>query len=320
MTTRVRVLGARHLITISGTRDKRISQLARLQRGRVARWQLLAAGIPGATVDRLAARGQLHREHPGVFAVGHAAEGPLTRETAALLACRPGTLLSHRTAARLWGLTPPGPGPVEVLIAGRNTARPRGVIVHRTRHLHRSEVRFKERLPLTSPARTLLDIAEELPIRQVELALDEGLASEQVRISQIREVIKRNPRRHGAAVLKALLDQRTGSTLSRSEAEEQMAKLIRAARLPPPEMNYPLLGFTADFAWVEHRVVLEVDGYPWHSTKTAFERDRRKDAAFKSAGWDAVRVSRNQVFHDSYAVIALTAMAIARGQSRTKAA
>jgi very-short-patch-repair endonuclease len=315
MTTRVRVLGVRHLVTISGPRDERISQIARLQRGRVARRQLRAAGIPDATINRLAARGQLHREHAGVFAAGHPGEGPLTRETAALLACGPGALLSHLTAARLLKLVPERTGPVEVTVVDRNPTRPRGVKVHRTQRLHRSDLRFKERLPLTSPARTLLDIAEELPERETERALDEGLATNIVRIGEIRDAIARNPGRHGAAVLTALLDQRTGSTISRSEAEEQMSKLIRAANLPRPEMNYPLLGFNADFAWVEHRVVLEVDGYPFHSTKTAFERDRRKDAALKGAGWDVVRISRNQVFHDSYAVIALVAMAIARAQT-----
>jgi very-short-patch-repair endonuclease len=316
MTTRVRVLGVRHPVTVSGTRDERISQIARLQRGRVSRWQLRATGIPNTTIDRLAARGQLHREQVGVFAVGHPGEGPLTRETAALLACRGGALLSHLTAAGLWKLVPDRSGPIEVTVAGRNPARPRGVEMHRTNRLHRAEVRFKDQLPLTSPARTLLDIAEQLTERETERALDEGLASGIVRIGQIRAVIDRNPGRHGAAVLTALLASRTGSTISRSEAEEQMSKLIRAARLPRPEMNAPLLGFTADFLWREHRVVLEVDGYPFHSTKSAFERDRRKDAAFKAAGWDAIRVSRKQAFQDSYAVIALLAMAIARAQQR----
>jgi very-short-patch-repair endonuclease len=307
-------------VRISGSRDQRISQIAQQQRGRVARRQLLAAGIRGDTVTRLAARGQLHREHLGVYAVGHPAEGPLTRETSALLACRPGTVLSHLSAASLWNLTPERDGPIEVTIAGRGTANPRGVKVHRTRRLHRTEVRIRKGLPVTSPARTLLDIAEGLPERATERALDEGLTSNTVRLTQIRDVIARNPGRRGAAILKRLLDQRTGSTVSRSEAEEQMWKLLKAARLPQPEMNAPLLGYTADFLWREYKLVLEVDGYQFHSTKSAFERDRRKDATFKAAGWDVIRVSRNQVFHEPYAVIALIALALGRLQAGAAAA
>jgi very-short-patch-repair endonuclease len=307
-------------LTVSGSAAERISRIASLQRGRVARQQLLAAGITSSAIGRLIARGHLHPERRGVYAVGHPGEAPLTRETVALLSCRPGTVLSHLTAARLWGLVPERRGPIEVTVAGKNTGHPPGVRVHRTRQLDRTDVRFRHGLPVTSPARTLVDVAEELTGRPLELALDEGLASEQVRMSQIRAAIARCPTRHGAAVLKALLDQRTGSTISRSQAEEQMSKLIGAARLPRPEMNYPLLDFVADFAWVEHRVVLEVDGYPFHSTKTAFERDRRKDAVFKAGGWDVIRVSRNQVFHDSYAVIALVAMAIAASRASHNAA
>jgi very-short-patch-repair endonuclease len=207
-----------------------------------------------------------------------------------------------------------------VTIAGRNAARPSGVRVHRTLRLHRTEVRVKEQLPVTSPARALLDIAEELPERATERALDEGLVTNVVRLSQIGEVIARNPGRRGAAILKRLLDQRTGSTVSRSEAEEQMWKLLKAARLPQPEMNAPLLGYTADFLWREYKLVLEVDGYQFHSTKSAFERDRRKDATFKAAGWDVIRVSRNQVFHEPYAVVALIALALGRLQGQNASA
>src|SRR5207344_1431414 len=95
--------------------------------------QLRDAGLSGSTVDRLARRGALYRERRGVYAVGHGGSVPLARETSALLACRPGTVLSHTTAAALWGLVPASSGPVEVTIAGCQTAQPAGVRVHRTR-------------------------------------------------------------------------------------------------------------------------------------------------------------------------------------------
>ena len=207
---------------------------------------------------------------------------------------------------------------IEVLVERKRDRPPAGVIVHRTRRLHPSEVRIRERLPVTSPARTLFDVADELPERAVERALDEGLDRGLVRISQVRLVIARNPAREAVTILGRLLDQRTGSTISRSEAEERMLALIRDARLPRPEMNVPLLGFTADFLWRELKVVVEVDGHRYHSSKSAFERDRRKDAVFRAEGWDVIRVSRNQVFHDPLAVIALVATAIARADTRLR--
>ena len=298
-----------------------MAEVARLQRGRVARRQLREAGVSDSAVDRLVAKGQLHREHPGVYAVGHPGDAPLARETAALLACGQRTLLSHLTAAELWHLLPSGSasGALDVTIAGRQTGNPLGVKVHRTRRLHTSEVRVRERLPVTSPARTLLDIAEQLTERALELALDEGLQSGIVRVNQIRDVIARNPGRHAGTILTALLEARTGSTISRSEAEDRMLELIRAAQLPPVEMNVRLLGFKADFLWREQRVVLEVDGYRYHSSKSAFERDRRKDAAFRAAGWDVIRVSRNQVVHDPFFVVALVAAALAKVLRRSAA-
>ncbi len=311
----------RDVVPVSGTRDERIGQIAAHQRSRVDRRQLRQAGISDSAITRLVAKGQLHREHPGVFAVGHPGHGPLTRETSALLACRPGALLSHMSAAELWGLVRPGhPGrPVDVLIAGRQTARPAGVTVHRTRRLHPSEVRFHERLPVTSPARTIFEIADELPKRAVERAIDDGLERNLVRLSQIRDVIARNPGRRASTILRSLLQQRTGSTVSRSDAEERALWLLREANLPQPEMNFPLHGYTADFYWPQYRLVLEVDGYRYHSSKTAFERDRRKDAVFRAAALDVIRVSSDQVFDEAYAVIALVAMAIARAQARVAA-
>ena len=308
----VKVLGVRALVPISGTRDERIAHIARLQRGRVSRRQLRGAGISDSAISRLAARGGLHREHPGVFVVGYrGVEVPLARETSALLACRDGTVLSHLTAAALWRLVPAAGDSVEVTIAGRQTANPKGVTVHRTRRLHPTEIRFRERLPVTSVARTLLDTADELGGRAMERALDEGLERKLVRVDQIADVIARNPGRRAAAILDGLLEHRTGSTVSRSEVEERVLSMLRSARLPPPEMNVALLGFTADFVWRTQKLVVEVDGFAYHSSKSAFERDRRRDAIFRAAGWDVIRISAKQVVEDALAVIALIAAALA---------
>lgn len=268
----VKLPGGRTVTPVSGPRDQRIATIAQAQRGRVSRRQLLAAGIGTNTIDRLLSRGQLQRVHTGVYAVGHLAPIPLGAETAALLACREGTVLSHRTAAGLWKLRPAGygDGTVEVTIRGRQTARPPGVRVHRTRLLTAREVRLSQGLPVTSPARTLLDIAELVSERELERALDEGLVSRVVRVGEVTDVLSRAVGRRGAPLLAAVLDRRSGPTVTRSEAEERMLGLIRAAQLPPPEVNVRVHGFEVDFLWREQEVVVEVDGYRYHGGRSAF--------------------------------------------------
>jgi hypothetical protein len=152
-TYRVAVLGERALVSVRGPRDARIARVGERQRGQIGRSQLRAIGISGSAVARLIARGYLHRRHSGVYSVGHRAPVPLASETAALLACR-GAVLSHLSAGSLWGLMRgDAPAPVHVLVAGRQTARPAGVCVHRTHGLPARDVRMRERLPVTSPAR-----------------------------------------------------------------------------------------------------------------------------------------------------------------------
>jgi hypothetical protein len=237
-TNLVKVLGVRDPVVVSGTRDERIAAIATVQQGRVSRRQLHAAGIGDGVIKQLVARGALHREHPSVFAVGHHAPMPLGAEAAALLACADGTVLSHLTAATLWGLETPPARCVHVLICGRQTARPRGVVVHRTVQLPAQDIRVKHRLPLTSPARTLLEIADGLPMRQLERGLDQALVNRIVRVGQIADVLARAGGRRGAPRLQKLIESSTGTTtVTRSQAEERMLALIRAADLPQPEVN-----------------------------------------------------------------------------------
>jgi very-short-patch-repair endonuclease len=180
--------------------------------------------------------------------------------------------------------------------------------------LTKQDVTIHRGLPVTSPARTLLDCAETLTPRALERALDEALALRIVSISKLREVLSRAHGRHGAPLLKALLDHRGPSTITRSQAEERMLELIRLAGLPAPELNVTLEGgFTVDFLWRQQRVALEVDGYAWHHTKSAFERDRRKDAFLKRAGLDLARVTWDQMRDEPLAIIAKLATTIALG-------
>jgi very-short-patch-repair endonuclease len=290
---------------VSGTRDQKIAAIAARQRGRVARQQLICAGIASSTVDRLLKSGFLHRLHQGVYAVGHLAPVELGRETAALLAARPGAVLSHLTAASLWNLRPQrSDGPVELTVWSVPTGRRAGIVVHRTSHLPSQDVRIFCGLPITSPARALADIAASLTTRELERALDEGLVRRIVRLGEVAEVVERLPNRPGMRALRNLLDHRRTTTLTRSQAEERFLELVRAAQLPVPEVNVPLHGFTVDFLWREQGVVVEVDGYRFHSTRSAFERDHRKTAVLGAAGLEVQRITWDQMDEESFAIVA----------------
>jgi very-short-patch-repair endonuclease len=308
-------------MVVSGTRDQRIAAIASAQRGRLARWQLHAAGLSDSAIARRVASGRLHREHRGVYAVGHATTAPLADETSALLACGERTVLSHVTAAGLWIPHQLGNADrtVDVTACARQTGRPSGVRVHRTRDLSRRDVRMLHGLPVTSPARTLLDVADVLTLRLLERALDEALDRRLVRLSQVREVLGRAHGRRGAPVLAALLDRDHCQTITRSEWEERLLALVRQADLPTPELNARLHGYLVDAVWREHALVVEVDGWDYHSSRSAFERDRAKSAKLTALGFHVIRVTACQLREEPFVVIGRIAQALGRAAARKTA-
>jgi hypothetical protein len=232
----VNVLGVRDPVPVRRAREQRVAAIAEMQRGRVSRRQLLVGGVARGAIARLLAKGQLHPEHPGVYAVGHAAPTPLARETAALLACGDGAVLSHRSAAMVWHLLAAGRS-VEVTAAEGKFARPSGVKVHRTRQLDGPDIRIHQRLPVTSPARTLLDSAGGVSRDELEQAFDDALERHLVRLSEIKDVLARVGRgRKGAAVPAAAYRARVGEkpALTRAWGERRLRHLLRAAALPTP--------------------------------------------------------------------------------------
>lgn len=137
---------------------------------------------------------------------------------------------------------------------------------------------------MTSPARTLLDLADLLIGRDLERVFDEMLVQRLVRIFEVVELLQRATGRAGGPLLAALLERQRGPVFTRSEAEERFLALIRGAQLPEPEVNVRIHGYAVDFLWRSQRLVVEIDGFRFHSTRSAFEHDRRKDAALRAAG------------------------------------
>jgi very-short-patch-repair endonuclease len=295
-------------------RELAIARIAGAQRGRVTRAQLLAAGLGDSSISYRISVRRLHPKYRGVYAVGHDAPVPLGDETAALLACGDGAVLSHRAAGRLWGLLPPEQSDgrqIEITLPPGRSGGPSGIRIHRTRRLDEIDIRKLDGLLITSPARTLLDLAEELETRSLERAVDQGFVRRIVRERDIADVIRRFRGRRRARLLETLASRSEGPFRTRSEAEEAFLALIRSAALPAPEVNARLHGYEVDFLWRDHRLVVEVDGYRFHSTRGAFERDRAKGSSLAAAGVSVMRTTWRQLEDEPYVMVARVAQALA---------
>jgi very-short-patch-repair endonuclease len=310
----VSVLGMRTKLIVSGPRDARIGAIAGHQRGRVSRRQLLEAGLSTGQIHRLTAIDWLLREHAGVYAVGYRSMVPLGRETAALLAARDGAVLSHASAAAVWGIdaVTPDPDVVELLVDTGVATRRAGIRAHRTGKLVPADRRVRQDLPVTAPARMLLDLAAQLDERLLERAFDQALVLGVVTERQIADVVDRAGGHRGRRALTELATDHLYTTVTRSEAEERLLELLRTAGLPEPRVNAQLHGLEVDFWWPEAALVVEVDGYRFHSTRAAFERDRLRDARLAMAGIEVLRVTWRRMERERFAVLVEIATALAR--------
>lgn len=301
----VRVLGVRSVVSVSGDRDQRIASVAAHQRGRIARRQLKAIGVSSSSVAWRVSRARLFPCLRGVFVVGHSAPVELGTETEALLSMREGAALSHWSAAAVLGLWVPAPREIEVIVDIWDGAARPGVHVHRSRVLERRDVWIRKGLPVTSPARTLLDIAPAATARQLELAFDRAIAERTVKPAQVADLLARCGSHHGRGRLAALLARERGaSTVTRSDPEERLLALIRHAGLPDPQVNVPFEQWHLDFYWPDARFAVEVDSYAFHSTRYRFARDRRKDNTLRRAEIEVMRIIDDEITHRSHSLVA----------------
>lgn len=294
--------------------DAAVARIAARQRGVVTRRQLRAAGLgPKAIAHRLQ-RGRLHPVHRGVYLVGHTAPPKLALETAALLAAGRHAVLSHRTAAHLWGLLPqPGPR-IHLSLVDRRSPRPSPtVIVHRPRTLSAREHSTLEGLPVTTPLRTIADLAGAATTSELERAVHEAEVRRLVTRRDLVDAVDRLSGRRGITTLRTVVSEARGRLITRSEAETRFLSLVDKARLPQPEANVQLGAYEVDALWRDQRLVVEIDGFRYHSTRSAFERDRLRDAELQAAGLRVMRVTWRQVTDEPEAVVARLAGALQAG-------
>jgi hypothetical protein len=284
-----------------------VAQLAGCQHGVVARRQLLALGLSPRAVDHRVERERLHVIHLGVYAVGHTVLTPEARWMAAVLAAGPDAVLSHRSAAALWGLRPTERQRIEVTTPRGLRSRP-GIEVHRAQ-LAPDEQTTVQGIPVTTVPRTLLDLASLIDAVRLERALDRAEALRQTDSTTLADLVARHPQRKGTrAIRKLLAEERIGGTITRSELEDRFLAFLDEAVLPRPQINVPIRTangwIEADCVWPAHRLIVELDGHATHATRTAFERDRSRDRALQAAGWRVVRITWRQLHHDPAAVAA----------------
>lgn len=285
-----------------------IVELSATQHSLVQRQQLLEAGFTSRSVEGLLKRRWLRGVRRGVYMVGPPLAG-WWREAAVLLA-HPVAVLSHWTAARLTTLAPADATAdvVWVIVPRGSSGRGPGVKALRTDRLHATEWRLVHGLRATTPARTLLDLAAELSrageARRLEQlaakALDERLCTEK----EIRAVARRHARAPGTRLLRLVLGEDGGPALSRSAAEALLRRHMEASAVPRARQNVRVAGYEVDFLWPDQRVVVEVDGYAWHSSRSRFESDRARDAALTAAGYTVLRFTWRQIDEKPGVVVA----------------
>jgi very-short-patch-repair endonuclease len=300
-------------MTARGWPDRAIAAIATGQLGLITRDQLVDLGMGRGAIEHGLERGRLTTIHRGVYAVAHLALAPLGRQLAAVLACGEAAFLSHHSAAAVWGFEPAADGETEVTVVGRDAARRRdGIRVHRIAAIDRRDVSRHHNVPITSAVRTLLDIAPDLSDRELERVFDDGLMRRAFTRQAAIALLARSPHRPGGARVAKLARVRDrASTVTRSEAEEHFLALIRRAGLSEPEVNVRLGRYIADFLWRDQRLIVEVDGYAFHSSRRSFERDHERDLVLKAAGFDVLRFTRRQIVEEPGLVIARLAHALA---------
>jgi very-short-patch-repair endonuclease len=281
------------------TTNHQIADLASRQYGVVARRQLT---IGQDAIDHRCRAAQLHRVHQGVYAVGHIGLGQEARWLAAVLACGDGAVLSHRSAATLWGIRLGELFKLEVTTGDRR--RHEQITTHRAR-LTPADRTTHRGIPVTSPARTLADLAHVLDHDELTRALREAMFRRLYDPEAIRDALTRRP----STALRELL---TDASVTQSMLEDRFLTICTRHRLPAPRTQHRIGAKRYDFAWPQHKVVVETDSWLAHGTPYAFQADRSQTNALQLAGWLVLRFTWADLTRRSRATAAAVSQALTR--------
>ena len=270
-------------------REAALAALASRQYGVVSRAQLSELGFNREAIRWRVAADRLARLHPGVYAVGHWALTSASRDLAAVLACGPQALLSHRAAGRRHNLLRGAAAPIEVT-APRGCKPKPGIRIHRSRVINPHDRRSLDGIPVTSVARTLVDLADVLSERRLAAAVNEAEVQRVFDLRAIEETLSRLPGRCGRPRFERSLAAYTEPAgYSLTEGERLLLRLCSDYGLPQPQ-RVAIAGYELDFYWRDARLAVEVDGATFHRTRRGFHEDRRRDRRLAVEGIQVARV------------------------------
>jgi very-short-patch-repair endonuclease len=267
---------------------------------------LLAVEVDDAGIRRRVEAGYLHRIHAGVYAVGHPRLTQKARWMAAVMACGQGSVLSYLDAAVLWGFYDRAGRWIHVTVSSHR--RVDGLILHRTRRLDPGEVTTKDGIPVTTVARTFVDLTEHLSEDRLLRAMREAEYRRLLDLDALNAAVERAHGRKRLKGLKQAIAQHRPGQIIRGELEHHFAELRRNTGLREPETNVPVTvngsTYVIDCLWSEERIAVELDGRDGHERALAFEADRRKDAALTAIGLRPLRFTWSRVRYDGDGVLA----------------
>jgi very-short-patch-repair endonuclease len=275
---------------------QKLSRLTDAQHEVFAVWQLPALGISTDAARLRCKRGHAYRIHQGVYGVGSRRLTRFGRWMAAVLAQGPQAVLSHRAALALWGLRPYARSAVDVTVPARGRRSNALIDVHNVRALDLRDCTRNEGIPVTTVARTLLDVAEIAPPHELRHALEAAERRELLDAREIDALLTRSPGRRGIPTLRAAIAELIGPVpWTRSELERRFLTLVREAGLSEPQCNVLVEGMLVDAVWPGARLIVELDGYAFHRGRAQFESDRRRDAALLLAGYRVIRLTARRL-------------------------
>jgi very-short-patch-repair endonuclease len=266
-----------------------VGELARRQWGVITRGQLGEFGLGDSGVRDWVQNGRLHRLHRGIYAYGHDRLMVEGRWLAAVMACGAGARLSYRHAAQLWELRQTSAALIDVTVPSRaGRVRRKGIRVHRSGRLAPEEVTVRHGIPVTTVARTLLDLADVLDAQALRRAVTEAEYRNLFDLAALIAVVENNPGRRGRKVLEA-----AGATRhrTRSPLEDRFLALLERRGVEEPRSGVWIEGCEVDFVWTRVGLVVELDGVAAHGTRQAIERDRKRDRVLWRAGYRTMRLT-----------------------------
>jgi len=281
-------------------RERELARLATRQHGVVSRPQLLALGFGDEAIKTRLDAMRLQALHREVFAVGHSRLGEAARRWAAVLAYGETALLSHRSAAALWGLARQRSSLIDITaeMGRQGICRREGIFIHRGR-LHPEDRAVRTGIPVTTVARTLFDMAEFVSLKRLESAWEEADRLGLLELREVERVCERGYGRRALRPIRRLLAEARAATITRSPLEDDFAAFCRDRGLPTPSFNTTVLGFEVDALWPRQRLAAELDSWEFHGHRAAFERDRARDSALQVAGYRIIRVTYRRVHSEA---------------------